>query len=78
MREIWGKIKGLISRIYDLIIKLISIKGVFSLIMTYLAVDTDSEIAVWFAFISWVIFVGDRRLNKYLESMMKLKLPKEV
>ena len=69
------KITGLISRIYDLIIKLISIKGIFSLLMTYLAITTKSDITSWFCFVSWVVFVGDRRLDKYLKDMIKSKFP---
>lgn len=76
MSKIWGKIKGLISRIYDLIIKLVSIKGTFCIIMSYLALTTKSDIALWFCFISWVVFVGDRRLNKYLSDMIKTRTHK--
>lgn len=68
------KITGLISRIYDLIIKLISVKGLMFAAMLYLAIKTQDTTSITYAFFAGVVFVGGREYAKFL----KLKYPEGV
>lgn len=67
MKTIFIKIINLLSRIYDLIIKLISVKGVFFGTMLYLAIVNKDTLSISFAFSSGAVFVGGRAYNKYLD-----------
>lgn len=56
--------KNILQRIYDLIIKMISIKGEVLILATILAFDGRLDPIVWGFFAALII--GDRTLEKFL------------
>lgn len=60
--SIWYSGVNLLSRIYDLVIKLISVKGIVLGMMFYLTLAQDSDIWAFIVVASWI--VGVRELSK--------------
>jgi hypothetical protein len=56
------------KRIKELIIKLLSIKGVFAILFTVLAFMEKSD--VWMAFSAWVLFILGR---EYFKTIIGIK-----
>jgi len=59
---LWFSFVNLLSRIYDLIIKLISVKGIVLGAMFYLTLAQGSDIWAFIVVASWI--VGVRELSK--------------
>lgn len=64
-------LKSLAERAGDLVIKLISVKGLFSVGTTILALKLESDIM--YPFIAWSIFVSLRDLKKIMDLIGTLK-----
>ena len=58
--------KNLLKRIYDLIIKLISVKGVLFIAFLFLAFLMRSELSITLAFIAGLLCVGLRSIEKWM------------
>ena len=57
---------GFAKRLYQLAIKLSSVKGAFALICTKIFVDNPTSPQAFSAFVlSWVIFIGAREAAKF-------------
>ena len=65
--------KDLLKRIYDLIIKLISVKGVLFIAFLVLAFIVRSELTITFAFFAGLLCVGLRTVEKFLPMIERLK-----
>ena len=65
--------KNLLKRIYDLIIKLISVKGVLFIAFLVLAFLMRSELSITLAFFSGLLCVGLRTVEKFLPMIERLK-----
>lgn len=66
-------LKDLMKRFGDLIIKLISVKGLFAIGMTVLVIVTGE--GLWYAFAAWGILIGGRELAKARDALSTLKAP---
>lgn len=64
-------LKSLAKRFGDLVIKLISVKGLFAIGTTILALKLKSDIM--YPFIAWSIFVSLRDLKKIMDLIAALK-----
>ena len=65
--------KNLLKRIYDLIIKLISVKGVLFIAFLVLAFLMRSELSITLAFFSGLLCVGLRTVEKFFPMLERLK-----
>ena len=65
--------KDLLKRIYDLVIKLISVKGVLFIAFLVLAFLVRSELSITLAFFAGLICVGLRTVEKFLPMIERLK-----
>jgi len=65
--------KNILKRIYDLIIKLISVKGVLFIAFLVLAFLVRSELSITLAFFAGLLCVGLRTVEKFLPMLERLK-----
>jgi len=65
--------KNLLKRIYDLIIKLISVKGLLFIVFIFLAFLTKTDQTITYLFFSGIACVGLRTAEKYIDVYKKLK-----
>lgn len=65
--------KNLLKRIYDLIIKLISVKGVLFIAFLVLAFLVRSELSITLAFFAGLLCVGLRSIEKWMRIYKVLK-----
>jgi len=65
--------KNVLKRIYDLIIKLISVKGVLFIAFLVLAFQIQSELSITLAFFAGLLCVGLRTVEKFLPMLERLK-----
>lgn len=65
--------KNLLKRIYDLIIKLISVKGVLFIAFLVLAFLMRSELSITLAFFAGLLCVGLRSIEKWMRIYKVLK-----
>jgi hypothetical protein len=65
--------KNVLKRIYDLIIKLISVKGVLFIAFLVLAFQIQSELSITLAFFAGLLCVGLRTVEKFLPMIERLK-----
>ncbi len=65
--------KNLFKRVYDLIIKLISVKGVLFIAFLVLAFLVRSELSITLAFFAGLLCVGLRTVEKFLPMLERLK-----
>jgi hypothetical protein len=65
--------KNLLKRIYDLLIKLISVKGVLFIVFVVLAFLLKTELSLTFAFFAGILCVGLRTVEKFMPLLEKLK-----
>jgi hypothetical protein len=66
-------LKNLVKRVGDLIIKLISVKGLFAIGMTLLALLTNGGLI--YAFIAWAVLIGGREVGKWRDKMFAAETP---
>lgn len=64
--------KNLLKRIYDLLIKLISVKGFIFLYFAIIAIITKDESDITYAFIMAIIFIGAREITKFKDIFKEL------
>ena len=65
--------KDLLKRIYDLVIKLISVKGVLFIAFLVLEFLVRSELSITLAFFAGLLCVGLRTVEKFLPMIERLK-----
>ena len=65
--------KNLLKRIYDLIIKLISVKGVLFIAFLVLAFQIQSELSITLAFFAGLLCVGLRSIEKWMRVYKTMK-----
>ena len=65
--------KNLLKRIYDLIIKLISVKGVLFVAFLVLAFLVRSELSITLAFFAGLLCVGLRSIEKWMSVYKAMK-----
>lgn len=65
--------KNLLKRIYDLIIKLISVKGVLFIAFLVLAFLVRSELSITLAFFAGLLCIGLRSIEKWMRIYKVLK-----
>jgi hypothetical protein len=66
-------LKNLVKRFGDLILKLISVKGLFAIGMTLLVLFTGGGLI--YAFMAWAILVGGREVGKWRDKMFAAETP---
>jgi|GEM_PF-4916468 len=65
--------KNILRRLYDLIIKLISVKGLLFIVFIVLSCVTKSDQAITYCFFSGIVCVGLRTAEKYIDLLKKIK-----
>ena len=65
--------KNILKRIYDLIIKLISVKGVLFIAFLVLSFLVRSELSITLAFFAGLLCVSLRTVEKFLPILERLK-----
>ncbi len=65
--------KNLLKRIYDLIIKLISVKGLLFIAFLFLAFLVRSELSITLAFFAGLLCVGLRSIEKWMSVYKAMK-----